>query len=56
MAVKHNFNSSDNVELIKRFRSIRDTVQEERKKRTEKRSPKKDLLTYRTGQASRLKK
>lgn len=55
MAVKHHFNPNDNIELIKRFKSVRDNVQEEREKRTEPKHTKKDLLTYRTGQAARLK-
>ena len=32
MAVKHHFNPNDNIELIKRFKTVRDTVQEEREK------------------------
>lgn len=56
MAVKHNFNPDDNIELIRRFREVRDTVREERQKRTARKKTAKDMLTYRSGQVTRLKK
>lgn len=56
MAVKRTFNTNDNLELINRFKEIRDTVHAERESRVEQKHSKKDILTYRTGQAARLKK
>ena len=56
MAVKHNFNSQDNLALIRRFKEMRDTVRDERESRVTVKHTKKELLSYRTGQAARLKK
>lgn len=56
MAVKRTFNADDNLALIRRFKEVRDTVRDERESRIEQKHAKKDILTYRTGQAARLKK
>jgi len=56
MAIKHSFNANQNLALINRFKEVRDTVRDEREGRIEQKRAKKDILTYRTGQAARLKK
>jgi len=56
MAIKHTFNADQNLALINRFKEVRDTIHDERESRVEQKRTKKDILTYRTGQAARLKK